>query len=178
MTILVETNLFGEKIKANFPKGFLDASLLREVPDTQEVYLASNSDDSIIVEILERVSQTDSVEAAKYHFEAIAHDNDAHSFFATEVNEIPTNCSDWIPSFIVLHGRQGVKKFNRTSVDDVQIFLALYRLEEKGVDIVLSYNFPMNAGDDVVRTEECNAAKETFLSIASSLRVVDFTLFV
>jgi hypothetical protein len=84
----------------------------------------------------------------------------------------------WIPSFIILYGRQGVKKFNRTSVDDVQIFLALYRLEEKGVDIVLSYNFPMNAGDGVVRTEEqCSAAKETFLSIASSLRVDDFSLF-
>jgi hypothetical protein len=95
------------------------------------------------------------------------------------VNEIPYNRSDEIHSITILRGRQGVKKFNRTSVDDLRIFGALYRLKERGVDLVLSLNFPMNTGDGVTRTEElCNTAKETFLSIASSLHVVDFDLFV
>jgi hypothetical protein len=71
-----------------------------------------------------------------------------------------------------------VKKFNKTSVDDLRIFVALYRLKEKGVDLVLSFNFPMNTGEGVTRTEEeYNTTKETFFSIAASLHVIDFSLF-
>jgi hypothetical protein len=93
------------------------------------------------------------------------------------VNEIPYNRGHGIPSIVILRGQQGVKKYNRTSVDDLRIFVALYRLE-RGVDIVLSYNFPVNTGDGAIRTEEqCNAAKEAFLSIANSFHVVDFGLF-
>lgn len=115
----------------------------------------------------------------RFHFESIAHDNDAISFSVDEVNEIPYNGSDEISSVIILRGRQGVKKFNRTSVDDLRIFMALYRLKKRNVDIVLSLNFPMNTGDGVVRTEEqCNTAKETFLSIAASFHVADYSLFV
>ncbi|KAI0003275.1 Mog1p/PsbP-like protein [Russula compacta] len=178
MTNLVETKLFGGAIRANFPKGFYDASLIRQVPDTQEVYISSVSDDSIIIEVLERVSAGDSAEAARYHFGAIAHDNDAVSSSVDEVNEIPNNCGDEISSIIVLRGQQGVQKFNRTAVDDVRIFVALYRLKERGVDLVLSLNFPMNTSDGVVRAEEdYNTTKETFPSIATSLRIVDFSLF-
>jgi hypothetical protein len=94
------------------------------------------------------------------------------------VSEVPNTNGDGIPSVIVLSGRQGVRKFNRTSVDDVRIFLALYRLGKKPVDIVLSHNFPMNTANGAVRTEErYNAAKETFLSIATSFRIVNFSLF-
>lgn len=98
-----------------------------------------------------------------------------------DVNEIPIDQINEIPSIVVLSGRQGVRKFNKTSVDDVRIFVALYRLKErgvKGVDLVLSLNFPMKTGDDVIRTEEqYNVAKDTFLSIASTLHVIDFGLF-
>lgn len=113
----------------------------------------------------------------RYHFDAIAHDNDALSSSVDEVNEIPYNRSDEIPTIVILRGRQSVKKFNKTSVDDLCIFVALYRLKKRGVDIVLSFNFPMNTGEGITSTEEFNTAKETFLSIAASLRVVDFRLF-
>ncbi len=115
----------------------------------------------------------------RYHFDAIAHDNDALSSSVDGVNEIPYNRSDEIPSIIVLRGRQGVRKFNKTSVDDLRIFMALYRLKRRGVDLVLSLNYPMNTSEGVTRTEEqYNTAKETFLSIAASFHVIDFRLFV
>lgn len=113
----------------------------------------------------------------RYHFEAIAHDNDADSFSVDDVTEISIGHNVEIPFITILHGRQGVRKFNRTSIDDVRISLALYRLEQKGVDLVLSLNFAMRTEDAVVRTEEYDAAKETFRSIATSLRIVDFGLF-
>lgn len=41
-------------------------SQLRQVPDTQEVFLYPDSDVSIIVEILERVEPSDFSEAARF----------------------------------------------------------------------------------------------------------------
>ncbi|KAH8983574.1 Mog1p/PsbP-like protein [Lactarius hatsudake] len=157
---LVETELFGGAIIANYPEGYIDASYvgLRQVPDTQEVYLSPNTDESIILETLIRVPADDSSDAAKFHFNATAHDNDALSSSIEDVQTIPNDRGDATPSVIILHGRQGVRKFNRTSVDDVRISLALYR--------------------GGVRTEEeYTAAKRDFCSIATSLRIVDFGLF-
>ena len=115
----------------------------------------------------------------RYHFGAIAHDNDALSSSVDEVNEISYNRGNEIPSIIILRGRQSVTKFNKTSADDLHIFVALYRLKKKGVDLVLSFNFPVNTGEGITRTEQqYNTAKETFLSIAASLHVVDLSLFV
>ena len=115
----------------------------------------------------------------RYHFDAIAHDNDALSSSVDEVNEVPYSRGVEMPSIIILRGRQSVKKFNKTSVDDLRIIVALYRLKEKGVDLVLSLNFPTNTGAGVIRSEEqYNTAKEAFLSIATSLHVDDFSLFV
>jgi hypothetical protein len=95
-----------------------------------------------------------------------------------EVQTIPNDRGDKTPSAIILTGQQDVKKFNKISVDDVRIFLAIYRVEEKGVDLVLSFNYPMKAGDGVVRTEEQYiTTKQAFHSIATSLCIVDFDLF-
>ncbi|KAH9171519.1 Mog1p/PsbP-like protein [Lactarius sanguifluus] len=174
---LVGTELFGGAIIASYPEGYIDASVLRQVPDTQEVYLSPDTDESIILETLIRVPADDSSDAAKFHFNATAHDNDALSSSIEDVQMIPNDRGDATPSVIILHGRQGVRKFNRTSVDDVRISLALYRVEGKGVDLVLTLNFPMNGEGGIRTEEEYMEAKRDFYSIATSLRIVDFGLF-
>lgn len=120
----------------------------------------------------------------RFHFDSVAHDNEALSSAIEDVHTIPNNRGggDRTPSAIVLCGQQAVQKFNSTAVDDVRIFLALYRVEEKGVDLVLTLNFPMTVGQGggggTRRTEEQYAdAKRDFYSIATSLRIVDFGLF-
>ena len=114
----------------------------------------------------------------RFHFDALAHDNDALSSAVEDVHTIPNDRGDRTPSVIILRGKQGVRKFNLTSVDDVRIFMALYRVEEKGVDLVLTLNFPMSVGDGNTRIEEQYAkAQSDFYSIATSLRIVDFDLF-
>jgi len=192
--MLVRTELFGGAITADYPEGYIDASyvihrspvtltsarpsLIRQVPDTQEVYLSSDSNDSIVLETLSRVSVDDSSDAAKFHFDSIAHDNEALSSSVEDVHIIPNDRGDGdeTPSVIILRGQQAVQKFNSTSVDDVRIFLALYRVEEKGVDLVLTLNFPMDVGG--TRTEERYLeAQRDFYSIATSLRIVDSGLF-
>ena len=84
---------------------------------------------------------------------------------------------DKTPSVIILRGKQGVQKFNKTSVDDVRIFVALYRVEEKEVDLVLTLNFPMSVGDGDGNTRTEEQAQSDFHAIATSLRIIDFNLF-
>ncbi|KAF8270358.1 Mog1p/PsbP-like protein [Lactarius quietus] len=167
--------LFGGAITANYPEGYIDASTLREVPDTQEVYLSRSSNDSIILEILERVSPDDSSDAAKFHFAALAHDNDALSSIIEDVHAIPNDRGDVTPSVIILRGRQTVPKFNSTTGDDVRILMALYRVEEKKVDLLLTLNFPVSV--DTRTEEQFTKAQSDFHAIATSLRIVDFGLF-
>lgn len=45
--------LFGGACGIQLPLGYIDASLFRQIPDNQEVYIEKDSDSSFIIEILE-----------------------------------------------------------------------------------------------------------------------------
>lgn len=82
------------------------------------------------------------------------------------------------PAPILLIGTQLIPKFNATVSDEVQIFLALYRIPSKNVDLVMSMNVPTKAeGGGVVSSDELTASKRIFETAASSLNIVDFGLF-
>lgn len=51
--ILEERGLFGGGITVKVPKDFKDVSQFRQVPDNQEVFVSSTSDETLIVELLE-----------------------------------------------------------------------------------------------------------------------------
>ncbi|CCD22536.1 Ran GTPase-binding protein MOG1 NDAI_0A03790 [Naumovozyma dairenensis CBS 421] len=79
----VETPLYGGAITTVIPQGFLDVSMLREVPDTQEVYVNNRStetqpyndglanDESIIIDLLQAVPESNDLDALKLHIEDI-----------------------------------------------------------------------------------------------------------
>lgn len=91
---------------------------------------------------------------------------------------IPNDRGDDTPSPIALYGTQLVQKFNRASADDVRVLMALYRVETKGVDLVLTMNVPITSSDDgAVGEEGFTTARADFDSAVRSLRIVDFGLF-
>lgn len=95
-----------------------------------------------------------------------------------EIAIIPNDRGDQTPSPVVLYGTQLVQKFNRADVDDVRILLALYRVEHKGVDVVMTMNIPMRASDNgAVGEEGFTTAKADFDTAVRSLQIVDFGLF-
>ena len=56
--------------------------------------------------------------------------------------------------------------------------MALYRVEEKNVDLVMSMNIPKKTSDDgAVGGAGIAAAEHDFNAAASSLNIVDFGLF-
>ncbi|KAL0577248.1 hypothetical protein V5O48_004736 [Marasmius crinis-equi] len=171
-------NLFGGAITATAPSGLLDASDIRQVPDTQEVFLFPNSGVSIIVEILERVKPTHYEEAVKFHFGSLAHDNSATSEKVDAITVIPNDRGDRTPSAIVLSGMQSVSKYNREQVDEVRILMALYRVEEKPIDLVVTFNVPLTSADGgAVSAEGLKTVEGQFDTFIRSLRIVDYGLF-
>ncbi|KAJ3989987.1 hypothetical protein F5890DRAFT_1569978 [Lentinula detonsa] len=170
--------LFGGAITAIAPNNLLDASEIRQIPDTQEVLLFPDSSISIIVEILQRVEPDDNQDAVKYHFDSLAHDNDALSSEVVSVNLILNDRGDATPSVTTLTGIQRVPKFNRLIPDEVRVLMALYRVVEKGIDLVVSFNIPVKLEDGgAVRGEKLQQAQEQFDLFARSLRIEDFNVF-
>ncbi|KAI0315520.1 Mog1p/PsbP-like protein [Amylostereum chailletii] len=173
----IQRGFFGGAITALLPSTLIDASELRQVPDTQEVFLSPTSDISIILEILESVEPRDFSDVAKFHFDSLAHDNDAESSTVDDISIILNDRGNNTPSPVVLQGRQQVRKFNRPTANNVRIFLALYRVEAKGADLVLTMNVPATRVDADVQEEELRLAKEVFDTAVRSLVIVDLSLF-
>ncbi|KAH7340344.1 hypothetical protein B0J17DRAFT_651023 [Rhizoctonia solani] len=172
--------LFGGAITVQLPAGLTDASDLRQVPDTQEVFLATDSDVSVVFEILERVAPDDPVEVAKFHFDSLSHDNEAVSS-TVEIVNIPTQQPDSTSpvKLSVLQGTQLVPKFNRTHPDTVKILLAVYRVVEKGVDLVLTFNVPVQTekAGSAVDAEGAKRWLDAYEAAVPSLKIIDFGLF-
>ena len=73
---------------------------------------------------------------------------------------------------------QLVRKFNHAQPDELQILLAVYRLQEQNVDLVLSMNVPMKTSDGATTTPgDFAAARETFSAAVESLRIENYGLF-
>ncbi|KAL1675089.1 hypothetical protein EV122DRAFT_268788 [Schizophyllum commune] len=173
-------DLFGGAITARTPANLIDASDLRQIPDTQEVFLYPDSSASIIVEILQRVEPSHYDAAIRFHFDSLAHDNDAQASTISNVSVIPNDrAGDQTPSAIILSGVQSVAKFNRSTLDEVRVLMALYRVESKGIDLVVTFNIPTSTTDDsgAVSPEKWSTIESDFNSLVTSLQIVDFGLF-
>jgi hypothetical protein len=74
--------LFGGALSITLEERFSDCSLFRPIPDTQEVFSDPETDQSVIVEVLELGAESTGQHAGLFHFEALRRDNNAS---ATEV---------------------------------------------------------------------------------------------
>lgn len=76
------------------------------------------------------------------------------------------------PAPIMLRGSQRICKFNTTIPDDVDISIALFRVNSggKSADVVVSANVPKSGvGEERITSE--------FNELISSLRIINFDLF-
>ncbi|GJN88385.1 hypothetical protein Rhopal_001351-T1 [Rhodotorula paludigena] len=180
--------LYGGAITASVPANYVDASDLRQVPDTQEVFLAPDSDLSYIVEVLELVkdeqSEHDLDKAARFHFSSLAHDNSALSSTVSSVSTpsaAPKPSGPGLPIVqgpTVLTGTQTVSKFNRpaSEADTVLIQLALWRIPQRDADVTLCVNFPVRMGE-TGEERSADEARRVFEEAVRSFEIRDFGLF-
>lgn len=116
----------------------------------------------------------------RFHFDSLAHDNEAQSSTVHDVITIPNDRQgDATPSLIILTGTQYVKKFNRQHPDEVRIAMCIYRVHAKNIDLVVTTNVPMISDDGgAVGEQGWISAKADFDTMVKSLRIVNFGLFV
>lgn len=112
------------------------------------------------------------------HFDALAHDNDATSKNIHKIEEVSNGSDGATPNPVLLYGTQSVQKFNSKTTDEVRILLALFRVKDKNIDLVMTMNVPMTSADGgAVSESDWTAAKGVFDIAAKSLRIVDYGLF-
>ncbi|KAM3927313.1 ran guanine nucleotide release factor [Leptodactylus fuscus] len=138
--------LYGGAFSAVLPPNIQDVSDMREIPDNQEVFVHPQTDQSIIVELLEYQDMSDQ-DAARYHFEDVAASNDAQGRAeVVSVEPLPlaqlsfTTCS----SAWALTGHQLVSKFNEQAQNTVTINMALFRIQQHATDLLVTFNDPIS----------------------------------
>jgi len=169
------------------PEAFKDASIIREVPDNQEVYVDINTDQSIIVELLEQAEASND-ECGLYHFKQLAEDNNADNYEIIKNDniapqDIPNIKIDSVKKIVL--GKQIISKFNEKDADAknvVNIYLAVIRVPSIETDILISYNCPVYIGSkSSSRTQSVegqeNISDEIFNQLIKSFNVVDWDLF-
>ncbi|XP_069776247.1 ran guanine nucleotide release factor [Narcine bancroftii] len=140
--------LFGGSFSMILPPHAIDVSEIREIPDNQEVFLHSDTDQSIIVELLEYQSQVPDEEAVRYHFDDVTTINGASDDEGTEVLSVEAvgrqlAALQEMSSAWLLAGRQHVAKFNEQARNTVNVHLVLFRLPQYVTDILVTFNDPI-----------------------------------
>jgi len=108
----------------------------------------------------------------------LAHDNSAISSSVESIAKKWNDTKDETPSPTVLKGTQLVCKFNSTESHKICILLAVFRVESKKVDLVLSMNIPPDIAEDGASHAQYQRAQGDFEIAVKSLQINDFGLFV
>lgn len=165
--------LYGGALRTVLPSGFIDASLLRPVPDTQEVYVNARQEgknysdglglnESITVDLLERIESGSDERALHEHVTEIFDLNGSTKCQIEKLSRINSSMYACI-------------------AHDVKLVLCigLIRLPQYGTDVVITINVPeheVKTGEDLPR--EVRAAEGLLKTILDRFEVVDGSLFV
>ena len=115
----------------------------------------------------------------RFHFHSLAHDNCAVLAAVDDVTVILNDRhASRTPSASVLIGSQAVPKFNLSTPDQVQILMALFRVDWKNVDLVVTFNVPILTSDgDRMTQKEVADARADFDAFVRDLEIIDYGLF-
>jgi hypothetical protein len=191
--------LFGGAVSASFPTRYHDVSDFRPVPDNQEAWTDASADESVIVEIVERVERdpmtgdgpSDEEGAAAWFWRDLADVNDASvSSGASELVGVTKLArEDDVPvgvraSTSITNSTEDVDARN-----DVFVVLACVRLPRVASDVLVTLNRPLAIAAGSQTTPQTGSgavadaaavktvAEETLRGILSSLAIEDWGLF-
>ena len=142
------TPLYGGAITVDLPSSFADASQIRQVPDHQEVYLASEGYTSIVVEILEYVDKPSDAEALQYHFSDLVDGTGDSTNLLRQESAVMKKVAGKPVHVLSFIQTPGPNENPRRKVPEfVYIHLLLLRLKEKGTDLMVTVNVPHYKGE-------------------------------
>lgn len=184
------SGLYGGAITTYLPEGFLDTSLLREVPDTQEVYVNGREDgesyddglarnESVVVDLLERVEACDDLQALREHVaEICSFDGSAEAAPFAKLETLAGGQQACVVFESV--DKWGKRELNET----VALCVGLIRLEDVATDVVITVHVPVAGSrqSELAQGQQLPptvvAAYRLLLRMIREFKVVDRSLFV
>jgi hypothetical protein len=185
-------DLFGGAIQCHIPPSFTDVSLVRQVPDNQEVFADANKDQSVIVEIVEYSPQVSNEQCAAFHFEELASLNESVGHEIVAVQPLAPSDTPFLPPTLykcALFGRQQVAKYSESARNLVNIYMAVIRLPHMNSEILITVNEPIAIHPQSSSATFFNSTipsssfsgsasgLDLFRNILLSFRIVDWSLF-
>ncbi|KAI8340619.1 hypothetical protein BC941DRAFT_417711 [Chlamydoabsidia padenii] len=181
--------LYGGAIYTAIKSSYVDASQIRQIPDNQEVFVDMQTQQSLIIELLEKVEQLDE-DCAKFHFEQIAEHNNATSYSIESIeHESVDIAAPKLPldtTIYFVRGIQNVAKFNEEAVNHVELVMAVVRLEKVETDLIISLNAPIKVAPNSSEMKDVNLVEpaapiarilEEIKLVVQSLDIQDWGLF-
>eukprot|EP00644_Phytophthora_capsici_P002145 jgi/Phyca11/547933/estExt2_Genewise1Plus.C_PHYCAscaffold_270091 len=183
--------LFGGALSCEIPEGFADVSSFRQVPDNQEVFANAETDQCVIVELLQYEESVLDSGSARYFFNEIAQSNGCGPDEVTVLLEQKADerhapaIVDAPHSTQLIVGDQRVAKFKEGdhAKNVVRVYLGNIRLPGVTTDVVLSVSAPMrinpaSSSHGAFQFEDnSEVAASIFTHAVQSFSVLDWSLF-
>ncbi|EGD82611.1 hypothetical protein PTSG_03267 [Salpingoeca rosetta] len=182
--------LFGGAMSMTVPARFMDISMVRQVPNNQEVFADASTDQSFIIEILELPPDAPDAEAARFHFDVIASEGGALSTEVETETQQRVVMGDNNVQRTVMWGLQQVGKHRDRAdrANSVRVHVACFRAHNVSADIVVSFNSPVFISEqsavapnvDAQRMAHYNAPEQAlavFTQAIDTLQINDWSLF-
>lgn len=139
----MNAQLYGDTIRAVLPESCIDASTMRPIPDSQEVFVlpspkGGSCDKWVIFDLLEYVPKEELTEAIQYHF------LDLVGEVSIDVNHV---------SSIPIKAPKDIKgSINYVVHNGTTILGSLIRLKEYDTDLLVSINFQQQPDEQLQDT--------------------------
>ncbi|KAI5956814.1 hypothetical protein KGF54_000431 [Candida jiufengensis] len=182
-----KTELYGGAITINkLPSSFIDVSQIRQIPDTQEVFINEinntlSYDQSLIFDILEQVESTNYNTAIEEHLLDIAPPNTKNY----PIEEFKDTIGEKFFSYVFFK-----PEFKRTEDNQSKlniILICLIRINKVKTDILIQYNLPLKSDFKIEEINLINPKNEVdqlvidsfkfFKEICLSFTIEDWNLF-
>lgn len=194
-TAMSTTELYGGAITINkLPSSFIDISRIRQVPDSQEVFInevdSTNPtlsslltyDQALIIDLLERVDANDYESAIAQHLQDFApagvHNN--------PLQELQISGGDETLYFSYVSFKPEYKRKEHDQAEQIIILICFAQIGEAGTDVLIQYNLPLKvehrgsinfAGGDSEVDKLASERFEWFKNLCTSFKIIDWSLF-
>ncbi|AMD21563.1 HFL293Cp [Eremothecium sinecaudum] len=172
-TMFRKQELYGGNITTVIPEGFIDVSTLREVPDTQEVFVNSRKpaesfddglglNESIIIDLLQRVDESDDRKALDIHLSEVSSLNGSNSWHVIryKLKGNVQRCA--VVDSVLKWGKKDCR-------DTVVVFVGLIRLQHVETDVLITVNCPVEDEEERLQLQRAIENADVSCAIPSRL---------
>jgi hypothetical protein len=183
-------DLFGGALTADIPEDFLDVSDVIPIDDHQEVFSRASSDESIVIEVLDRVRDVDDASIGRCMFTDMCELNEAiESSLGYEGEDALERRLAGVSTSRIVFGTMRASKHRSAYVNDVDVWGCVMRIPRVESEIVIWHARPTRVGDpnasvDVRAPSDIDRVREgdhtcspILLRVIESFRICDWSLF-